>query len=115
MTDITVLKNAIKLVAHAVNDSVKAAADATLAAKFVDFQNLIPDVLVLLPNIGEIPKEAAHLDPEDYAALLAEIATDLTLPPGKTEEIVKASIKLLSDVALVMVPDVAALIAAAKA
>lgn len=114
MTDIVVLKSAIKLVAHAVNDSVKAAADTNTAAKLLEYQNLIPDVLALLPNIGEIPKEAAHLDPEDYAALLAEIAVDLALPVGKTENIVKASIKLLSDVALVFVPDVEALILATK-
>lgn len=114
-TDLSALKKAIKLVSDAVNDSIKASKDESGAAKMLEYQNLIPDVLNLLPDIGLIPQEAGHLQPEDFASLLAEVATDLALPVGKAEEVVKASIKLLSDVAVVVVPDVAALIKAIKA
>lgn len=114
VTDIDALKKAIKLVADAVNDSVKAAADTSSAAKLLEYQNLIPDILSLLPVIGEIPVEASNLSAEDYAALIAEVGADLALPAGKTEEIVKASLKLLSDIVLVVIPDIAAVVAASK-
>lgn len=115
MTDISALKKAIKLVADAVNDTIKASGDSNGTAKLMEYQNLLPDILNLLPVIGEIPKEAEHLDAEAYAALIAELAADLILPIGKTESVVKTSLKLLSDVAVVIVPDVLAVIAATKA
>ncbi len=114
MTDISALKKVVKLVADAVNDSIKASADADGTAKLMEFQNLIPDILALLPSIDEIPKEIHLLDAESYAALVAELAVDLVLPVGKTENIVKASLKLLGDIVLVIVPDVQAIAEAAK-
>lgn len=113
-TDLTALKKAVKLVADAVSDSIKAAADTSGAAKLIEFQNLVPDILNLIQDIGSVPAEASHLAPEDFATLIAELAADLVLPVGKTEELVKTSLKLLSDIAVVVLPDVAAVIAAAK-
>lgn len=107
------LKAAIKLIADATRDVMKAAGETNPTMKLLDFQNLIPDVLALMPQIGNI--SLSGLSPADYSTLLTELATDLALPAGHTAAIINASIKLLEDIALVIVPDVEALIAAAKA
>ena len=112
-TNLVPLKAAIKLIADAAGDAVKAVGDATPIGKVLEFQNLVPDLLALMPQIGQISLNG--LAPEDYAALLTELATDLALPAGHTAAIVNASIKLLEDVALTLAPDVQALLAAVKA
>lgn len=114
-TDLTALKAAIKLVADATVDTVKAGSDATSIGKIAEYQNLIPDLMSLVPQIGNIPTEASALQPADYQALIAELAADLNLPAGKVQSIVAASLKLLQDVVTVMVPDVQALLLAVKA
>lgn len=107
------LKAAIKLIADAANDAIKAAGDTNPTLKLLDFQNLIPDVLALLPQIGSI--SLSGLAPADYTALLTELTTDLALPAGHTAAIINASIKLIEDLIAVIVPDVEALVAASKA
>lgn len=113
MTNLGPLKAAIKLVADAVSDGIKASGDATTPAKLADFQNLIPDVLNLIPQIGQI--SLSGLAPADYAALLAELAVDLAIPQAHTAAIVNASIKLLQDVATIIVPDIESVLAAVQA
>lgn len=112
MTNLGPLKAAIKLVADAVSDGIKASGDATTPAKLADFQNLIPDVLNLIPQIGQI--SLSGLAPADYAALLAELAVDLAIPQAHTAAIVNASIKLLQDVATIIVPDIESVLAPSK-
>lgn len=113
--DLSALKAAIKLVSDAVNDSVKPASGDSPAAKLVNFQNLIPDILDLLPKIGDIGAEVNGLSPADYGVLLGELAADLAMPNAHVGAIVTASIKLLEDIVQVILPDVQALIAAAQA
>lgn len=111
-TNLAPLKAAIKLVADGVADGIKAAGEATSAAKLVDFQNLIPDILTLLPQIGDLSVNG--LSSQDYATLLAELATDLAIPNSHIAGIVNASVKLLQDIVVVIVPDVEALVEAIK-
>lgn len=103
------LKALVKLVAHAVSASVKAAGDSSASAKIGEFQVLIPDVLALLPQIGSI--SLSGLAPADYVALVEELASDLSVPDAHAAGIINASLKLIAD----LVPDVEALVAAIKA
>lgn len=107
-TDLTALKAAVKLVADAVTDGLSSGVGT------VKYANLVPDALALLPTIGDIPTEISQLAAADYAALVTELASDLKLPTAKSEAVFAASIKLLSDLSLVLVPDVQAVIAATK-
>ena len=114
-TNLTALQSAIKLVADAAMDSVKAIGDSNTASKMAEYENLIPDLMALVPQIGQIPAEASALQPADYAALIQILATDLALPAGHVEGIITVSLKLLTDIVTVIVPDVQALIAAIQA
>ena len=114
-TNLTALQAAIKVVADVVSDSVAAASATSSAAKLADFENLLPDVMALIPQIGDVPSEASALAPADYATLVESLASDLSLPNGKVESIITAAVKLISDIATVIVPDVEAVLAAAKA
>lgn len=107
------LQAAIKLVADATADGVKAASDTTSAAKMTEFENLIPDLLVLMPQIGTI--SVAGLSTSDYSTLLQNLAADLNLPASHAANVINASMKLLEDLVTVIYPDVQAVIAAVKA
>ncbi len=102
------LKSAVKVVAHAVSDSIKAAKDTTAAARMAEYSNLLPDVMELLPKIGDL--SLTNLAPSDYVSLVQELATDLVVPDAHAAAIIQASMKLIED----LVPDVLALVAAIK-
>ena len=107
------LQDAVKLVADVVLDSVNAAEQGGgVAAEVGDFANILSDLVVLLPEVGMMPSPSS-LSPEDYAALVASLGADLVVP-GKAGAVVEASLKLLGDLAAVIVPDVMAIIAASK-
>lgn len=111
MADLKALQQAIKLVADVANAAVKAQTDTTAQAKIAEFAVVLPDLLALLPLIGDIESEVNALAPADYATLLANLATDLSIQNTKIAGIVNASIKLLGDLAV----DVPVLIQAIKA
>lgn len=111
-TNLAPLQAAIKLIADAVSDAVASKGDSNSVLKAAQFENLIPDVLALLPQIGQI--SLSGLAPADYTTLLTNLAADLALPAGNTASIINASVKLLEDLTTVIYPDVLALIAAAK-
>lgn len=113
-TNLKPLQDAIKLLADVAIDSVKAAGDSSPVAKAVEFENLLSDLLVLIPEIGEIPASAEHLLPEDFVTLTQNLAEDLVLPNGKAMNLITASITLLKNIELYIVPNIQAIIAAAK-
>jgi hypothetical protein len=113
-TNLVALQAAVKLVADAVDDGIKAAGDSSALSKAMEFENLLADLINLLPQIGDIPSEASQLQTADYISLLGSLGADLVLPAGKAQNILSSSIKFISDIASVMVPDVEALIAAIK-
>jgi hypothetical protein len=59
-TNLTAPQTAIKLIADATTDSIKAAGDSTTAAKIAEYE-LLSDVIALIPQIGDIPTEASAL------------------------------------------------------
>lgn len=114
-TNLTALKAAIKLVADAAVDTEKviAAGSSPLAALFT-YKNLIPDVLALVPQIGDIPTEAKAMVPADYVALVAEFAKDAGLSEASAGTVVNAGIDLLQELVGVVLPKVEALANAVK-
>lgn len=109
------LKSAIKTVADAVNDSIAAAKPGqSVIARVANYYNLVADLENLIPQIGDIPAEISGLQMVDYVALVGELVTDLSVTEDKAKAIITASMKLLSDLATVIYPDVQALIAATK-
>lgn len=114
-TNLAALQGAIKLVADAALDTVNAIkpGQSTLS-RLLAYKNLVEDVVALVPQIGDIPAELKALQPADAAVLASSLAIDLALPAGKAADTLNASLKLLSDLVLVVLPDVEALVAAIK-
>ena len=70
------LKDMVKLVAHIFSDSLQAIGDSG-AQRLTDFANILPDLMVLLPELGALSLNS--LSPEDYMALVVELAADLKI------------------------------------
>lgn len=103
-----------KFLGDVVEDAIHAAEDSNASQKLLEFTNLLPDALALVPLLTQIGSEAVSLEPADYAALVAQLAIDMSLPAGKVANIVKACLKTLEDLLVVFVPDVEAIVQAAK-
>lgn len=107
------LSQAIKTLADAVKDTMAAIQPGqSILGRLASYSNLIPDLEALIPQIGDIVGEASALKPEDYVTLVSLLVTDLAVTDEKAKAIIAASLKLLSDLALVIVPDAQSLIAA---
>jgi hypothetical protein len=104
--NVPALLAACKVLADVIND---VAAGSTVDG----YANILPDLITLLPQIGEIGTEAKSLATSDYETLVSQLAGYLNLGTGKAESVLQASIKLLADLQPVVI-DVQALIAAAK-
>lgn len=107
-TNIAALQSAIKLIADMTDDVISGAVGAT------GYINLVPDIMSLLPQIGQIPAEVKSLQDADYQALLATLTSDLSMPVGKAASTIAASINMLNVIATNVLPAVEALLAAAK-
>lgn len=115
-TNISALKKAIKLLADAAVDTEKVVATgASPLGALLTYRNLIPDVLALVPVIGELPAEAKDLKPEDYVALVQEFATDLAITDARASSLVDAGLALLQEMATGFLPKLEALAAAFRA
>jgi hypothetical protein len=109
------LQAAIKLVADAVDDTVETvAAGGNPITAVLKYENLIGDLITLVPQIGEIPAEAKALTPADYVALVNALVADLGVTDAHAGSIIEASVALLSELATTILPKVQALIAAVK-
>lgn len=115
-TNVAALQSAVKIVADAIKDTLAALQPGqSLVAKVLDFENLVTDVAALIPVIGDIPSEVKAMAPTDAVALVDGLVVDLAISNEHAKAIAESSVKLLSDLAIVIVPDVQALIAAIKA
>lgn len=114
-TDLTALQNAIKLLADAAVDTAAVASGSNPLATLFTYKNLIPDLMMLAPTIGELPAEAKALKAADYITLVEGLARDLSLTDAHAGSVVNASIDLLQELAIVTLPKVEALVAAVKA
>lgn len=115
-TNIDALKKLVKVIADAAKDTVAAAQPGeSVVQRLMNYQNLVGDVIAVIPSVGEIPSEVADLSAEDYAALAKELVTDLGIADQHIAGIVNASLALVNDIIEVVVPDVNNLLAAVKA
>lgn len=118
-TNLSALKAAINLLADAAVDTaaVVAGGGGTLSAfaALLTYKNLVPDVMALVPQIGDIPDETKSLTPADYVALVEELAKDLSLTGARAAAIANAGIYLLQELVIVALPKVEVLAAAVKA
>lgn len=113
--NLSALSQAIKLLADAVKDTMAALQPGQSAmAKLLAYSNLVPDIEALIPQIGSIGSEVGSLSPADYVTLTSQLVSDLAISDVKAQAIIASSLKLLSDLAVVILPDVQALISAAK-
>ena len=87
--------------------------DATAGAGVDGYANVLPDLITLLPQIGQISAEVKTLQPADYESLVQQFAGYLNLGTGKAEAVLAAAVKLLADLQPI-VADVQAIIAATK-
>lgn len=106
-TNLVALQAAVKLLADV-------ATDVSKGGSVVGYTNLLPDVMLLATQIGDIPIEAKALQPEDYQTLLTSLVTDLALPAGKAENVAVAALQVLNTV-LPLAKSVEALVAVVKA
>lgn len=107
-TDLSALKAAIKLL-------VDAGKDVQSGASVVSYANLFPDIIALVPSIGDIPAEAKALEPADYVELVGALASDLSVTDAHSAAIISASVALLNVLVMSALPAVEALLAAIKA
>lgn len=115
-TNLKPLKAVIRLVADAVVDTEKVIESgmSPLVALFT-YKNLVPDIIALVPQIGEIPSAVKALAPDDYVALVTEFAKDLAITDAHAGTIVDAGLDLLHELIGVALPKAQVLAAAIKA
>jgi hypothetical protein len=85
----------------------------SLMQKLMAYGNLAPQVMALIPQIGNI--SVAGLQPSDYVTLAESLVTDLAVSNAHAKAILDAAFQLVNDGVKYMLPDVEALIAAIKA
>ena len=106
------LQALIALVAAAVKDSVAALQPGeNLLQKLMGYENLVPQVMALVPQIGNLSVQG--LQPSDYVQLAENLVSNLGLSSAHAQAIMNASFKLLND-GVALVPDMEALVAAIK-
>lgn len=88
------LKQVVKTVAHLGGDILQASHDPSAVQKLADFSNLLPDLMALLPQMGNI--FLTGLAPEDYTALIVELGQDLVIPDAHAAGILNASLNLIT-------------------
>jgi hypothetical protein len=116
MPNVTALQAAIKMLTDAINDTLSAVEpNQNILKEVFDYENLLPDLIALVPQIGQIPSEVSALQPADYASLLQGLVSELNVTNEKAQAIIAASLKVLADIATVVVPDVQNLIAVIQA
>lgn len=113
-TDIKALQSALNLIADAAHDYITSKENGS-TSNFATYENLLPDVLALVPQIGEIPTEVKALTVEDGLILVNGLMARVAISDVHAEAVISASLKILNDVISVLVPDIKALSDAIKA
>lgn len=114
-TNLTALSSAIQLIADAANDTVQALQPGqSILQTLLDYENLIGDLEVLIPQIGDIPSEISQIGAAEYVTLIDTLVADLEISNEKAKAVVDAAVKLLNDLVLTILPNVECLVAAIK-
>jgi hypothetical protein len=104
-TNLSALQAAIKLLADAVTDVASKGSVLT-------YLGLLPDLMGLVPQIGDIPAEVKSMQPQDYVTLAESLAQDLQIPSAKVQGIIQASLVMLNALVGSVLPAVEQLVAA---
>lgn len=114
-TNLKALQDAVKLIVDAVNDSIKVAATGgNPLVALASYQNLIPDLMTLAPEIGEIPADVSAMNPSDYVTLVTGLVGQLGLTDAHVGTILGAALGLLQHIVADVLPSTTALIAAVQ-
>jgi hypothetical protein len=110
VANIKPLEDCVKLLAHLIADSIKASHDKNSIARVMEFSNILGDLVVLIPEMGNISLEGLSAsDITHLASVLGE-----NLGDAKAAAVSEAAVKCVEDICNVIVPDIQAVIAAVK-
>lgn len=91
---------ALDLLAGASQDAVKALQPGeSLLQKLAAFEGLVPELVVLLPQVGSIGTEIKSFGPADYAAAAEYLVTDLAFSAPKAQAVIRAAFPVLDALA----------------
>lgn len=101
----------IGVLAEVVKDAEHAIKESGIVAKAIDFEPMIPELLVFLPMVGGLSAEIKKMGPSDYAAAAEELVAELGIVNGSAQAIIRAAFPIVDDLAA-LEPKVVALISA---
>jgi hypothetical protein len=100
--NLNALKAGLKMVVDAGKDSLALiAAGSGVGSVFkaiLAYQNLLADLMDLVPQIGEIPSEAAQLSAEDALELASYLVAECGLHEGHVKDAIESGLVLLNHV-----------------
>lgn len=82
--------------------------------RVANYRNLLPDLVGLLSNVGDIPAEVKDLAPADYMTLVDSLVARLNIQNQHAEKIIETSLKLIGDLVETIFPDIQALLIAVR-
>lgn len=88
------LEDAVSLVAQLASAVIKAPKPLSTGS-FSNLFPMIPQVEVLLPELSQLGSEISEIDLSESESLVALLASNVAFTPGKEQDIVNASVKLL--------------------
>lgn len=93
MNDVSALQAALDLLADAAHDYITTTPDAS--GGLAQYQNLLPDVLALVPKIGQIPAEVKGITLADGVTLVSALAARVSIPDDHAEKVLTAALEVL--------------------
>lgn len=105
----------INLLVDAFNDTESALGQGTHGVSFSAYGNLLPDIMGLAGEVGDLPSELAMLDAQTIATLVSAAAQKLDIPNEKARAVVDKVVQLLSSILSTTVSQAEAVAAAIKA
>jgi hypothetical protein len=86
----------IALVAAAAVDSEQAlSSSASLIAKLLGYENLIPEFVALAPQLGAISAEVKAMSPQDIEQAAEALVADLAFSSDKAKAVIAASFSVV--------------------
>jgi hypothetical protein len=109
------LLDAVKAIADAGKDAVAAFKPGeSWSQRLEDFENEIADAMTLAGEASGIPAAVKALEPADVSTLVGALVTDLSFTSPHAQAIIPWILKVLTDGASGLVPDVIGLVSAIK-
>lgn len=86
------IASVITLIVKAVNASTNPLGQGGGISRLADYGSLLPDVIGLVSNIGDLPKEVKDLGVDDIQIIVDQIVTEINVPNAHAQAIVTASL-----------------------